>query len=204
MHEYDNCVVENENGAGVASGYVTRCDRETMTVSLTAGCLLKKQQPVRIYVHNSASGECRYEAEVACASANEADFTILKFTGQADQRQYLRISRQLHYRIYYRFQGDRKVKLPAAADITILNLGALGMLFNSEAQFEPGFIFPLKITDTAKPVELTVQVQRREEFQRSVNYGCVFRNISGKQKDELDKYVLREQIGQRREEALQF
>lgn len=202
MHEFENCIVENENGAGIAVGYVMRCNQDIITVSLNGNYRLRKRQPVCILVHSLTNGESRYEAEVISIDSELVDFVIRRFTGATDRRQCQRIPLHLKERIYYRLQEDKKQKLSEPFDITILNLGANGMLFNSAVRLEEGFIFPMRFTESPKPVELVVQVLRREEFQRNNDYGCVFRNISKKEQARLEYFILREQIRSRRDALL--
>lgn len=198
MHEFENCIVENEEGDGLAEGYVTRCDQKTITVSLSGGCVLRRRQPVSVCIYSLLDGESRYEAEVVSVDSEFVDFAVRRFRGAVNRRQATRIPLHLHTRVYYRFDEEKKSKLDAPFDITVLNLSATGMLFSAAARLEEGFRFPLSFAGARRTVELTAEVLRREDLQRSSRYGCIFRGLGRRERNEIEYFILRERMRNRR------
>ena len=201
VHEFDKCVVFLKSGVKVSEGFVHEYESNTMKIYTQGQSTnsLVPQAEIYIYVYNSVKGECKYLGIVNKVSFNNIDVYDVSLVSSVQKRDNTRVNKQLKYKISacLNEKGEKR-KLDRPMEITVLNISAQGMYFNCDKKFETGLRFPLIFRDTPRPISLTVEIIRREEFPRSFNYGCLFVGISEKDMDEIFRFVLREQIAQRR------
>lgn len=204
MHEFDKCMVFHLEGAKAAEGFVHECHDGVIKIYTqgTSQSLVTGEE-VLIFIYNSVKGECRYRGKVEKASFNRVEIAGAALVSSLQQRENTRVNKQLKYRISYSFneKGER-VKLDRPIDIIILNVSAQGMYFNCVERFEVGFAFALIFRETLRPVHLKVKILRREDYSGNYNYGCIFPDVSSKDMDEIFRFVLREQIAQRRKSLM--
>lgn len=201
MHEFDKCEIENLANKIVATGYVLDFNAGIMKVHTREQAFLNRGQMVMIYILNSQTGECTYRAQVLQANENSIEFNNLAFLGSIQKRNNTRVSKQMRFTIHNKIVNGRAVQLEKPITINMLNISAQGMCFNCDEKLDSGFTFPLEFHETKRPVHLIVKIIRKEEYTRSNNYGCIF-EINEKDMDELYKFVLKEQIEQRRKKII--
>lgn len=200
VHEFDKCLIFLSTGSKLAEGFVHEYEEGTMKVytqGLSSSALVPGLD-VLIYVYNSVKGECKFRGVVRKASFSNVEIENVSMVSAVQKRENTRVNKQLKYRIANYLQNGEKQKFSKPLDINVLNISAQGLYFNCEQRFEVGFRFPLVFKEAKRPVYLTVEIIRREDFAQSYNYGCIFVDISEKDMDEIFRFVLKEQIAQRR------
>lgn len=202
VHEFDKCVVQSKSGGNAATGFVVEYESAYLKMQANNNFLLRPSQEVYLLIYNQVKGECRYEATVRDIRDNVIFFENVKLVGSMQKRNNTRVSKELHYKITERIQDDKTIALEKPVEITILNISAQGMYINSDENFYIGFRFPLTFRELKRPIRLVAEIIRREVYTRSFNYGCFFVGISNKDMDEIFRYVLKEQIEQRRKNLL--
>lgn len=201
VHQFDKCILSTPRGTTLGNGFVHQFDDTVAKICLESECNLLKTQDIEIYVFNRVKGECVYSAKVAEIDGNNICLDKVKFIRSTQKRDNTRVDKTLRYRITDRYvNGDINTleKLPAPIDITILNISATGMFISCSANFAAGYRFPLVFKDAGAPIHLEVEVVRAEKRLRGSNYGCRFINIDPKDADNIFRFVLHEQIVQRR------
>jgi c-di-GMP-binding flagellar brake protein YcgR len=200
VHEFDKCLIFSNDSAKCIEGFVHEYESGVMKV-YTQGKADDSLWPglkVFTHVYNSVKGECKYIGTVDYVGFNSVKIINVSFVSSIQKRDNTRVNKQMKYRITACMRNDEKVKLEKPVDITILNISAQGICFNSIEKFDPGFRFPLVLREALRPINLMIEVVRREDYTRSFNYGCRFIGISEKDVDDIFRFVLKEQISQRR------
>jgi hypothetical protein len=198
LHEFDKCIISSVKGSNLGTGFVNEYDRTILKTCLDGSFTLHLQQEVLIFVFNEVKGECVYKGLVADINDKNVIFDKVSFVRSMQKRDNTRVDKTMRYRITLRFVGDHREKLETPFDITILNLSAQGMYISCDEPFAVGHRFPLVFKDAGKPIDLDVEIIRCEKYRRGNKYGCRFLNISEKDSDNIYRFVLHEQIEQRR------
>lgn len=200
--DFDKCVIKSEKDYYLAEGFVQ--DFETTNkVTIEGDFDLTRSQRVQIYIYNRVKGECVYKATVADIKTNVVSFKDVSFIRSTQKRDNTRVNKQMRYRITHKFvDGNKFERLEKPIDITIHNISANGMLISCRQEFEIGHRFPLVFKDAGRPIDLDVQIVRAEQKRNTYYYGCQFLNISEKDADNIYRFVLHEQIMQRRRNLL--
>lgn len=201
MHEFDKCILSTPGGTTLGDGFVHQFDETAAKICLESECNLSHLQNISLYIFNRVKGECVYSARVIEIDGNNVSLDRVKFIRSTQKRDNTRVDKALRYRITDRYvNGDVNTleKLPSPIDITILNISATGMFISCSANFAVGYRFPLVFKDAGAPINLEVEIVRAEKRLRGNNYGCRFINIESKDADNIFRFVLHEQIVQRR------
>lgn len=199
VHEFDKCIIFRPSGAKVAEGFVHEFENGSMKIYTQGGMgTVVPMENLQIFVYNNVRGECKYTGVVQRVTFNCLQVDGVRLISSAQKRENTRVSKQIKYRILQAYRGNERKKLEHPLDIVILNISANGLYFNCGERLEIGFTFALTLRETARPVNLKVEVLRREAYPRSFNYGCRFVGVSDKDMDEIFRFVLHEQIIQRR------
>lgn len=205
MHEFDKCIVASKSGTKLAEGFVNEFEGKVLKACFEDDFALLLTQEVNIFIFNRIKGECVYKAVVSSIEGKNVVFVNATFLHSTQKRNNTRVSTTLHYRITHRFTGDNfkdVEKLETPIDINILNISANGMYINCSSLFVAGQKFPLVFRDAGKPINLVVEVVRCQKLHKGNTYGCRFLNISEKDADNIFRFVLHEQIEQRRRNLL--
>lgn len=204
MHEFDNCIIASKNGTKLAEGFVHDYEGVLMKVCLEGEFNLLVSQDVTIFAFNRIKGECVYKGRVADVDDKNITIDQVEFVRATQKRNHTRVEQSLHYRITHRYVGDIGVteKLEKPIDLLILNISAHGMFISCDEKFSVGHKFPFVFRDAGAPIHLEVAVVRCEYSRRGNKYGCSFLNISEKDSDNIYRFVLHEQIEQRRRNLL--
>ena len=134
MHEFDKCDIYNIRWEKAAEGYVLEYGSGVMEVRTRELAYLNRGQDVLLYVLNSQTGESRYRAQVVQVNENSVLFDNVTFLKANQKRSNTRVAKQLKFNICYKIENGREVKLEKPVPITMLNISALGMYFNSFTQ----------------------------------------------------------------------
>jgi hypothetical protein len=198
MYEFNKCIIEKKNGEYIAWGHVVEYESGLMRIRVKSEYNLNISNEVIILISNSIKGECKYQADVYEIDDKNIIFCNLKLLGSVQKRSNTRVNKRINYKITNVFKENEIVDLDKPIEITILNISATGIYFNCNEVLLEGFKFQLIFCETKKPIYLEVEVIRKEDFSCSFNYGCIYRNVSNKDMDEIFRFVLEEQIEQRR------
>lgn len=201
MHEFDKCIVASESGAKLGEGFVHDFESTLMKVCLDGEIFLQLSVMVTIFVFNRVKGECVYKGVVASLDGKNVVFDRVSFVRSTQKRDNTRVDKTLRYHITQKFADEnfeKLEKLEKPIDIIILNISAQGMYISCDEDFAVGHRFPFVFKDAGAPIKLDVKVVRCEKKRRGNNYGCHFLNINNKNSENIFRFVLHEQIEQRR------
>ena len=198
MYEFDKCILTSDHETVLGEGYINEYQQDVMNLTLSGGFRPAPEDSVFLYIYDQVKGECKYSARVEEILMDRVTLRDLSLIRSLQKRDNTRAEKILRYRITERYTGVGLVPLEKPVDITIVNISATGMCFNSDEKFRTGFTFSLEFRETTRPIELKIRIIRAEQFSHSNRYGCVFEDISDREKDEIFRFVLREQIEQRR------
>lgn len=204
MHEFDNCIVASKSGTKLGEGFVHDYEGILMKVCLDGEFNLLISQDVTIYAFNRVKGECVYKGRVADIDGKNVAIDKIEFVRSTQKRNHTRVDQTLHYHITHRYVGDSRgtEKLEKPVDLLILNISAHGMYISCNETFKKGYKFPFVFRDAGNPIKLDVEVVRCEYSRRGNKYGCSFLNVGEKDEDNIYRFVLHEQIEQRRRSLL--
>lgn len=207
MYEFDKCAIMDRGQNEIANGVVQQYEDDTMKIGITDGGIIHEGTEVSVYIFNSMYGECKFEATVKFSSDVFVTLSNIRFVNSYQKRENVRVDKIMLCKITCKFiknndGKEEKRGLDKPIDITILNISATGLYINSAYKFRVGDTFPFTLTNTSKPLDVSVEIVRVEEYGRSNNYGCRFYNISRAEMDIIFKMVLKEQIEQRRRNLL--
>jgi len=199
LHEFDRCVITSKSGEELARGEIDAFDGSKARVNIIGDYSLRVAEDVNLFIYNSVKGECVYFADVESIDGNELVLENLKFISSRQKRNSTRAEILLHYKITHKFGADGNIeKLEKPIDITIINISANGMYIKCDEKFEKWHRFPFVFREAGMPMRLTAEVVRCVYSNRGNKYGCRFVDISEKDADNIYRFVLHEQIEQRR------
>lgn len=203
MHEFDKCSIASKSGEELAKGVIDAFDGNKARINIKDKSSLSAADEVRLFIYNSVKGECEYTAYVESLNGNEVILDNLKFVNSTQKRNSTRVEMLLDYKITHKFGLDGSVeKLLKPIDILIINISANGMYIRCNEKFEKGYMFPFVFREAGSPICLTAEVVRCVSSSKGNKYGCRFVDISEKDADNIYRFVLHEQIEQRRRSKL--
>lgn len=197
LYEFDKCLITKKE-MKLGEGFVNDCTDKAMKIHIVGEHSVRPFEKVTVYVYNNIKGECKFNGTVKELEENNLLIVDIDFVHSLQKRDNTRVNKQISCRVDSRFENGVIVRLEHAFDIMILNISAEGMYFNCTEKFNSGFRFPFVFREAARNIDLTVEIIRREDYTRSYNYGCRFADISQRDADEIYRFVLKEQIEQRR------
>jgi hypothetical protein len=199
LFKHDKCVVFGTLNENIAEGILEEHSSGYMKVRANGSFELSEGQFVKISVFNGYKGECIYSAAVKKIRGHDIVFDDVEFEGSFQKRDNARVEKIMPYRFTHRAgEAGEKIQLEKPAKITILNISARGMYFTSNEEYEEGYRFYLLFKETQTPIELLVEIVRAEESFLNYNFGCRFVDITEEEMEEIFRFVLNEQIEQRR------
>jgi hypothetical protein len=198
MFEFDKCVIEKTNGEYVTWGHIVEFDSEHIKIRVKSEYSDYNLYRIILFIYNSTKGECKYHADVSEIDEKNIILKNIELLSSVQKRSNTRVGKMIKYQITDTFKDKKIITLEKPIDITILNISAVGLYFSSDENLVLGFTFQLVFNEFKNPIYLEVEIIRRDEYARSYNYGCIFKNISNKEMDEIFRFVLKEQIVQRR------
>lgn len=198
MYEFDKCIVAEPNGGQLTEGTVSRFGGTTVHVHADEGLALRPGLAVNLFVYDRVQGECVFTGTVTRVLGDNVVISGANLVRSTQKRNNTRVEKILHYRITQRYGSEGPVLLEPPIDFTILNISAQGMYIGTDAVFAEGHRFPFVFRDAGKPIEIKAEVVRCERRVRGNRYGCRFVDISERDMDNIYRFVLHEQIEQRR------
>ena len=202
MYEFDKCILAGDNGLGLAEGAVREFEGSIMKLVLNEEQDFPMLSEITVYIFNRIKGECVYRGRVVEIQGRVVMIDKAVFVKATQKRNNTRVSKTLRYKITHKFSAEGQEKLEKPIEIVILNISAQGLYISCIEEFTEGYRFPLKFMDAGRPIELEVVVMRCEYSRRGNKYGCQFLNINQKDSDNIYRFVLHEQIEQRRNNLL--
>lgn len=205
MHEFDKCIITNKSGSEIGSGSVKEFAKSVILISIQDEILVAPGIDVIIYIFNRVKGECVYKGKVANFDGDLLNVNNVQFIRSTQKRNNTRVDKTIHYVITHKYKSsssDEKELLKEPIEITILNISATGMFFATSADFALGQRIPFTFRDAGSPINLELKIMRVEKRVRGNNYGCMFVDIAKKDADNIFRYVLHEQILQRRRKLI--
>lgn len=196
-------MVVSKSGSQLAEGFVVEFEKDKMKICSNKEYGFAVPQEITIFAYNEVKGECVYTGTAQSIYDKKIAVAGVKFVNSRQKRDNTRVSKIMHYRITNRFlSGKEKQPLEKPIDIIIHNISAQGMYISCEENFVIGHRFPFVFKDAGKPMNLTAEIVRHDSNNRTNNYGCRFVDISEKDMDNIFRFVLHEQIEQRRRETM--
>lgn len=202
MHEFDKCIVVSKSGSQLAEGFVVEFDKEKLKICSNNEYSFAVPQEVTIFIYNEVKGECLYTGTAQSIYDKKIAVEKVKFVNSRQKRDNTRVSKIMHYRITHKLNNKEKEALEKPIDIIIHNISAQGMYISCDEKFSVGYRFPFVFKDAGRPMNLIAEIVRHDSNNRANNYGCRFVDISEKDMDNIFRFVLHEQIEQRRRETL--
>ena len=202
MYEFDKCLVVSKSGSQLAEGFVIGLNSEDMKMSANNDYSLVVPQEVTIFVYNSVKGECVFGGTLDYIREKKIYLKKVRLIRSLQKRNNTRVDIVLRYQITHQYRESRVVKRERPIDITILNISAQGMYISCFDKFIMGYKFPFVFKEAGRPIELSIEIVRSEDYGRSFNYGCRFVGIDQKDMDNIFRFVLHEQIEQRKRTLL--
>lgn len=204
MHEFDKCVIASKSGASLASGSVIEFSADRFEITLNGEYTLKPGENINLFVYNSIKGECVFSARVEIVDGKSVVLSNAGFLRSAQKRDNTRVDKIMHYRITHKYVDGAAERLGKPIEITITNISANGMYIRCDEPFAEGHRFPFVFREAGKPISLDVEIIRCDRSRRGNGYGCLFLNIDPKDADNIYRFVLHEQIEQRRRKISYF
>lgn len=198
MYEFDKCIVAEPNGGQLAEGTVSQYEGTTMHIHAGEGFSMRPGLAVNLFVYDRVQGECLLTGTVTKVMGDKVVVAGATLVRSTQKRNNTRVEKILHYRITQRFEGGSVVPLEPPIDFTILNISAQGMYIGTDAVFAEGHRFPFVFRDAGRPIDIKAEVVRCERRIRGNRYGCRFVDINERDMDNIYRFVLHEQIEQRR------
>lgn len=204
MHEFDKCIIYSKESVKFLEGFVHEYETGTMKIYMQGKSddSIRPSMEIYINVYNSVKGECKFVGVVEKTNFNNIEIADVIFVSSVQKRDNTRVNKQLKYKISSFYEDGEKHKLDKPIDITMLNISAQGIYFNCDEMLVVGYRFPINFKEMTRPINLIAEIVRIEEYPRSFNYGCIFVDISEKDMDEIFRFVLKEQIAQRRKRTI--
>lgn len=205
MHEFDKCIITNKNGSELCNGTVKEFVKSVMQIALPQDIFLAPGVDVVVYIFNRVKGECVYRGKVSNMGDKTLNIANVEFVRSTQKRNNTRVDKTLHYIITHKYKSsssNEKEALKEPIEITILNISATGMFFASTANFALGQRIPFVFKEAGSPIYLELKIMRVDKRVRGNNYGCMFVDIKKKDADNIFRYVLHEQILQRRRKLI--
>jgi len=142
----------------------------------------------------------RREYVVTVESANPLMLIVadIELISAFQQRAIVRVNTDIPVTIVYEMDGEdlRDVTVPIAA--TIVDLSATGLRLYSATRLEDGFRFGFHFATDFDDLTIVAEVLRSQDAPRGFLCGCRLVGTTQREADALHRYVLSEQIAQRR------
>lgn len=203
LHEFDKCIVVSKSGSRLTEGFIVEFEDDAFKMCSNEEAVFAIPQEVTVFIYNEVKGECIYRGTVQGISDKNITITGTEFVRASQKRDNTRVNKILKYRITHKFNSKKEIiELKTPVDITVRNISAQGMYFTCLEKFPLGHRFPFVFREAGKPMSLVAEVVRHDSSNRMENYGCRFVDISEKNMDNIFRFVLHEQIEQRRRSFL--
>lgn len=203
MHEFDRCVIVDQDKSPVTEGFVRSFENGVMDIGAAKDVdnWLHERQSVQIHIYNASLGECIYSGQVKSAHKLHVQLVSIKLIVNRQQRNNTRVNTDLNYlfRFYADADGTHPLEKPVHA--TILNVSAKGMYIACKERFDIGFRFSFTFRETVRDIPVTAEIVRREISPNGFHYGCQFINVPEKDCDEIHRWVFSQQIELRRKQS---
>lgn len=193
----------SKRGYQLTKGFLIEFEKDKMKLCSNEEPVFAVPQEVTVFIYNEVKGECVYRGTVQSIYDKNIAIADVKFVREMQKRNNARVNKIMHYCITHKFNGKReKAELKNPINIIIHNISAQGMYITCSEKFPLGYRFPFVFREAGEPMNLVAEVVRHDNNNRVENYGCRFVDISEKNMDNIFRFVLHEQIEQRRRSFL--
>lgn len=143
-------------------------------------------------------GRREYVVTVESANIEMIVVTDIELVSAFQQRAIVRVSTDLPVILLYEMDGEELCDSGAPIPATIVDLSATGLRLFSKVPLDEGYRFGFLFSTDFDDLTLVAEVLRREEVPRGHLHGCRLIGTTQREADALQRYVLSEQIAQRR------
>ena len=187
-------------GAVIARGEVSVDAGLSVSIRLddVLGVLPSPGDEVVVRIAEAARGQREYVGTVERANAEMLIVSDLELISTLQQRMVVRVGMAIPVRIEREMAGGELVDLETCIDGTILDLSGTGIRLHCGAVLREHYRFGFDLSTGFDVFKLVAEVLRCEVVPRGYRYGCRFVNTTQHEADALHRFVLSEQIAQRR------
>ena len=143
-------------------------------------------------------GRLEYVVTIESANPEMIVVTDIELISAFQQRAIVRVCTDLPIMLGSEMDGEDLRELGAPVPATIVDLSATGLRLHSTVPLEASYRFGFQLSTDFDDLTLVAEVLRREEVPRGFLHGCRFIGTTQREADALHRYVLGEQIAQRR------
>lgn len=152
--------------------------------------VLRTFEPIR--------GRREYVTTVESANPEMLIVSDIELISAFQQRAIVRVGTEIPITLLYEMEGDELVEAETPIEATILDLSATGIRLYCAVPLDDGYQFGFHLSTDFDDLTLVAQALRREEVPRGYRYGCRLVGTTQREADALHRFVLSEQIAQRR------
>ncbi|NMR21544.1 PilZ domain-containing protein [Cellulomonas fimi] len=184
----------------VARGEVTVDSGLSLTIRLDEilGEIPAIGDDVLVRTLEEVRGRREYMATVEAWRAGHVVVTNIELVSAFQQRAIVRVGTDIPITIVYETDGDDLRDLATPIQASILDLSATGLRIHCSVPLQDSFRFGFHLSTDFDDLTLVAEVLRREDAPRGYRYGCKLVGTTQREADALHRYVLSEQIAQRR------
>lgn len=201
MLEGSPCVVLVDD-VEVARGEVTGDAGLTLSIRLdeVLGELPSPRDNVVLHTSEAVRGRREYAVTVDSVTRETLVVTDIALVSAYQQRAIVRVDTDIPITLAYEMVGDELTDAEMPIQAKILDLSATGFSLTCATPLKKGYRFGFHFSTDFDDLILVADALRREDAPRGYRYGCRFVGTTQREADALHRYVLSEQIAQRKPE----
>jgi len=186
--------------AEVARGEVSVDAGLSLSVRLDVvlGELPSPGDEVVLRTFEAVRGRREYVVTVESANPEMLVLTNIELISAFQQRAIVRVGTDNPVTLLYEMVGDELLDLATPIQATILDLSATGLRLHCSVRLPAGYRFGFHFSTDFDDLTLVAETLRREVVPRGYRYGCRLVGTTQREADALHRFVLSEQIAQRR------
>ena len=146
----------------------------------------------------SVRGRREYIVTVESANPTMLIVSDIELISAFQQRAIVRVNTDIPVTIVYEMEGDDLRDMVTPIQATVVDLSATGLRLHTSVPLEDGYRFGFHFATDFDDLTIVAEVLRREEVPRGYLCGCRLIGTTQREADALHRYVLSEQIAQRR------
>lgn len=164
--------------------------------------IINSKTKIIIEIYNEISGIFRYHCKVRIASYNQLNAAIENQEPITERRRSLKVRTDLSFYIETLYRNDEDItKGFPNMIINMLNLSAGGMLISSNYELFINDILTFTFICDGEPMLVKAKIVRIDEIYDSItkkmsslNYGCIFKELTSYYEDIITKYLFKRQL----------
>lgn len=203
MRELDKCVLFTPEGGLAIEGAVRHVSAQRSVIATEgwgpAQLTPYVGAPMRLRVFSDHKGQCTFETQLLQVGDDEVVIGHVSLLEVSQEREAVRVRVALRLRVTHFIVDDVTIPLPEPLAVIVADISAHGMRIVTSADLQLGQQLMLTFPETDQPVDLVLEVLRREENRGTPAYGCRFVDLGERETDLLVRYVFQQQALQRRQ-----